>query len=398
MGPLAPYVISEEFSLVIAFFLGIGFGFVLEQAGFSSTRKLVGLFYGYDFTVLRVFFTAGITAMAGVLLMDHYGLLNKEVIYVNPAFINSALVGGAIMGAGFIIGGFCPGTSICALAIGKLDALAFVVGSIIGVWGFIEFFPALENLYLAGNLGQIRLSEYLEMADITFAFLLAAIAVFSFIVTWIIENRVNKRASLLGIQLRKRYIAAVILLFAVLTTVAFIPGRNDIIKMRIAEARRQQTCVFKEIPADKLANEIVNNYYKFNIIDVRPEQEFEKYHLPMAINIPFGKMMELQYQSVFRQRLKTNVFYADSDTLVRMACLKAKYIGRSDNYILKESVGEFREMFFEAEPPPPNALKSQIDLYNFRTVTAQKMEYLVNSLKNIGAPVKMEPVTVKGGC
>ena len=398
MGPLAPYVISEEFSLVIAFFLGIGFGFVLEQAGFSSTRKLVGLFYGYDFTVLRVFFTAGITAMAGVLLMDHYGLLNKEVIYVNPAFINSALVGGAIMGAGFIIGGFCPGTSICALAIGKLDALAFVVGSIIGVWGFIEFFPALENLYLAGNLGQIRLSEYLEMADITFAFLLAAIAVFSFIVTWIIENRVNKRASLLGIQLRKRYIAAVILLFAVLTTVAFIPGRNDIIKMRIAEARRQQTCVFKEIPADKLANEIVNNYYKFNIIDVRPEQEFEKYHLPMAINIPFGKMMELHYQSEFRQRLKTNVFYADSDTLVRMACLKAKYIGRSDNYILKESVGEFREMFFEAEPPPPNALKSQIDLYNFRTVTAQKMEYLVNSLKNIGAPVKMEPVTVKGGC
>ena len=108
--------------------------------------------------------------------------------------------------------------------------------------------------------------------------------------------------------------------------------------------------------------------------------------------------MELHYQSEFRQRLKTNVFYADSDTLVRMACLKAKYIGRSDNYILKESVGEFREMFFEAEPPPPNALKSQIDLYNFRTVTAQKMEYLVNSLKNIGAPVKMEPVTVKGGC
>jgi len=79
MGPLAPYIISEEFSLVIGFFLGIGFGFVLEQAGFSSTRKLVGLFYGYDFTVLRVFFTAGITAMAGGLLMDHYGFLNKEI-------------------------------------------------------------------------------------------------------------------------------------------------------------------------------------------------------------------------------------------------------------------------------------------------------------------------------
>jgi hypothetical protein len=66
MGPLVPYVISVEFSLVIAFFIGIAFGFILEQAGFSSAKKLVGLFYGYDFTVLRVFFTAGITAMTGV--------------------------------------------------------------------------------------------------------------------------------------------------------------------------------------------------------------------------------------------------------------------------------------------------------------------------------------------
>jgi hypothetical protein len=112
MGPLVPYIISEEFSLVIAFFIGIAFGFILEQAGFSSTKKLVGLFYGYDFTVLRVFFTAGITAMAGVLLMGHYGLLDLDVIYVNPTFLKSALLGGLIMGAGFIIGGFCPGTSV----------------------------------------------------------------------------------------------------------------------------------------------------------------------------------------------------------------------------------------------------------------------------------------------
>src|SRR6056297_1483643 len=173
MGPLVPYIVSAEFSLVIAFFLGIGFGFILEQAGFSSTKKLVGLFYGYDFTVLRVFFTAGITAMAGVLLLGHYGLLDTSVIYVNPAFIKSALLGGVIMGAGFIIGGFCPGTSVCALAIGKLDALAFVFGSILGVWGFIESFPLLENIYYANNLGQIRISEYLGMSDTSFAFLLA---------------------------------------------------------------------------------------------------------------------------------------------------------------------------------------------------------------------------------
>ncbi|WP_372947454.1 YeeE/YedE thiosulfate transporter family protein [Mariniphaga sp.] len=398
MGPLVPFIISEEFSLVIAFFLGIAFGFILEQAGFSSTKKLVGLFYGYDFTVLRVFFTAGITAMAGVLLMGHYGILDLSVIYVNPTFLKSALLGGVIMGAGFIIGGFCPGTSVCALAIGKLDALAFVFGAILGVWGFIESFPLVENLYNANNMGMLRISDYLGMSNITFGFLLAFIAVGAFVATWFIENKVNNRESKIEPAKRNRYALAAASVFVVLAVVAFLPGKQDIINMRIAEAKRQQICVFKEIPADKLADEIVNHYYALNIIDVRSPEEFEKFHLPMAINIPFENMMERQYEPLFRQRIKTNVFYADGDTLVRMACLKAKYIGNSENLIMRESAGEFQKMFYLAKAPPPEAPKNELQAYVFRTESARKMDNLVEALKNIGAPVKREVVQVKGGC
>jgi rhodanese-related sulfurtransferase len=398
MGPLVPFVISEEFSLVIALFLGIGFGFILEQAGFSSTKKLVGLFYGYDFTVLRVFFTAGITAMAGVLLLGHYGLLDLDVIYINPTFMKSALLGGAIMGAGFIIGGFCPGTSVCAVAIGKLDALAFIAGSILGVFAFTEGFPWIENLYNSNNLGQIKISAYLGFTDISFSFLLAAIAIGAFVATWFIENRVNRRKSFVFPEARRRYTLAVAALFAVLGVVAFLPGKNDIINKRIADQKRQQTCVFREISADKLANEIVNNYYLINVIDVRSAEEFDKFHLPTAINIPYDQMMERQYEPVFRQKLKINVFYADNDTLVRMACLHARFIGKSDNYILSESAAEFRNMFFDLDEPLPDAPKHEIEVHNFRAQAAMQMGNLVEALKNIGAPVKREVVTVKGGC
>ena len=398
MGPLVPFIISEEFSLIIAFFIGIAFGFILEQAGFSSTKKLVGLFYGYDFTVLRVFFTAGITAMAGGLLMGHYGLLDLEVIYVNPAFVKAALVGGVIMGAGFIIGGFCPGTSVCALAIGKLDALAFVAGGVIGVWGFMEMFPALEELYYANNLGQVQISHFLGMSNTSFGFLLSFIAIGAFVATWLIENKVNNKKPVINKKLRNKYAFAVAALFVVLGVVAFVPGRKEIINHQIAEARRQQTCVFKEIPADKLAYEIVNNYYALNIIDVRTPEEYEAWHLPLAVNIPFEQMMDRQYEPVFRQRLRENIFYADNDTLVRMACLKAKYIGRSENMILKESAAEFRQMFFELEEPGSNVSKTELQTWNFRNTTARQMENLVNSLKNVGAPVKREVVSVKGGC
>ena len=63
MGPLVPDVITDELNLLVALVVGILFGFILEQAGFSSSRKLTGLFYGTDFTVLRVFFSAGVTAV-----------------------------------------------------------------------------------------------------------------------------------------------------------------------------------------------------------------------------------------------------------------------------------------------------------------------------------------------
>jgi hypothetical protein len=46
MGPLVPDIISNELNLVVALIIGVGFGYVLEQAWFSSSRKLTGLFDG----------------------------------------------------------------------------------------------------------------------------------------------------------------------------------------------------------------------------------------------------------------------------------------------------------------------------------------------------------------
>jgi rhodanese-related sulfurtransferase len=273
-----------------------------------------------------------------------------------------------------------------------------VGGSLIGVFAFIESFPLFENIYEANNLGQIRISAYFGMSDITFGFLLALMAVGAFIATWFVENKVNKRKPNLHPRLRNQYAFGVLGLFIVLMVVALLPGKYDIVNKRIAEAKRQQTCVFKEISADKLASEMVSNYYQLNIIDVRSPEEFEAYHLPLAINIPFEQLMERQYEPIFRQKVRNNIFYADSDTLVRMACLKAKFIGKSENLILKESSAEFRKMFFELEEPPVGALKNEIDTYNFRKQSAANMESLVNALKNIGAPVKREVVAVKGGC
>jgi uncharacterized protein len=193
MGPLIPNgIISPEWNLVIAFIIGISFGFILEQAGFSSSRKLVGVFYGYDFVVLRVFFTAALTAAIGLTFFNYFGWINLSAIYINPTFVSSAIIGGLIMGLGFVVGGFCPGTSVCAAAIGKIDAMLFIGGIILGIFLFGVSFPLFENLYMANDLGKIFVFDSLGMSRGVFVLILAVVAFAAFIITARIEKKIKK--------------------------------------------------------------------------------------------------------------------------------------------------------------------------------------------------------------
>ncbi|UMB54907.1 YeeE/YedE family protein [Lutibacter sp. A64] len=398
MGPLVPYIFSNEFSLVIALLSGIGFGFALEQAGFSSTKKLVGLFYGYDFTVLKVFFTAGVTAMIGVLLLSHFGFLDLNLIYVNPTFLWSALVGGAIMGLGFVIGGFCPGTSVCAAAIGKIDGLAFVFGSAIGIIIFAEAYPFFETIYLAENWGPVLMNEMLGMSKLAFAFLLTAIAFLAFYFTHKIEDKVSKRQSNFSKKKIIVYISGISLAFITLVLITITPSKEEVIAQKIEDPKIQQNIIFNEVDSDALAFEIANNYYKINVIDVRSPEEYEAYHLPMAINIPFEELGNREWHKVFTQNLKANYFYADDESLVRKTYVWASYLGNSENFILTENSKTFKEKFSTDIKMPNEDLKSEMQIYNYRKDLIIKMNILTESLKNLSAPIKVKEVKIQGGC
>jgi hypothetical protein len=181
MGPLiVSDIISQNTNFFLAFIIGIGFGFVLESSGFSSSRKLAGVFYGYDTVVLKVFFTAAIVAMLGMLFMSLFNWIDLDMVYINPTYLWSTIIGGAIMGAGFITGGFCPGTSFCAASIGKIDAMFFIVGMFLGVLIFAEAYPLLENIYKGSFRGTPTLSQAIGIKDgiVVLGIIFAALGMF----------------------------------------------------------------------------------------------------------------------------------------------------------------------------------------------------------------------------
>jgi hypothetical protein len=160
---------GDEASLIVAFLIGIGFGFFLERAGFGSARKLVSQFYLDDLAVFKVMFTAIVTAMLGVTYLSWAGFLDLSLVYLVPTYWIAQVVGGLLLGVGFVVGGYCPGTSIVSTATGKLDGVVFVTG-----------------LYTAGDVGTRTLPQVLGIPYGILVFGVVLMAVAGFMgATWV---------------------------------------------------------------------------------------------------------------------------------------------------------------------------------------------------------------------
>lgn len=400
MGPFVPDVFSGELNLIIALIIGFAFGYILENAGFSATRKLAGIFYGYDFTVLKVFFTAAIVALVGIVLFNYFGLLNLDVIYINPTFWPSALVGGAIMGLGFIIGGFCPGTSVCASVIGKIDAMFFVIGLMIGIFLFTITYPGIEGFYKAGNLGPIMVYDSLGISRGLFIFLLILIAIGAFVFATIWEKKVNKLDEHPEKKHYKQYygtiVFAVILAFALI----FVPTWKTKIVDKAQDYAKEKVKEIQFYSPDELAFKLIHNYKDIEVIDLRSEAEFKKNNIPTSINIPFSNMTDKEWYDYIRKDNKLLVFYSTNDEDARKAYFIAKEFGHDYNAVLKGGFDNFSKTILNFNPADIsnlNSIQGRWDL-RFRTRAKTEMIELKKKAANKNKPKKKKVIRVVGGC
>lgn len=171
---------SADFSLVIAFAIGIGFGFALERGGFGNARILASQFYFTDMRVLKVMFSAIVTAMLGVFFFVAFGWLDLSLVYYTDTNLIPQIVGGLILGVGFVVGGYCPGTSCVSAATGRIDGVIYLLGVMAGIFVFGEIFPLIEGFYYSSNMGRVFLPDYLGMSYGMIVFLVVLMAVGAF--------------------------------------------------------------------------------------------------------------------------------------------------------------------------------------------------------------------------
>ncbi len=180
---------SPGVNFLIAVLIGIAFGFILERGGFGNSRKLALQFYLKDFTVVKVMFTAIMVAMAGIIILGSFGILDLQKVYINNTYLWPGIIGGLIMGVGFAVGGYCPGTTFAGGSTLKIDAMFYFLGLMIGMFVFGEAVPAFKEFFFSSNMGKVTLDITLGVKAGVIAFVIIILGIGMFLGAEYLEKK-----------------------------------------------------------------------------------------------------------------------------------------------------------------------------------------------------------------
>lgn len=160
---------------------------------------------------------------------------------------------------------------------------------------------------------------------------------------------------------------------------------------------------------DNIAQMIVEKDPTLQLIDVRPQSEFEKFNLPGSINIPIDNLLSPDFQDILNQETMTNVLYANGSTRANEAWMLLRQLGYHNNYVLSGGLNHWFETIMNPKAPSSTSSNDEIAIYDFRKGTSQALgggALISNTEKKeaSGGAAVPKPKTqgkkksVKGGC
>lgn len=351
----------------IALLIGAGFGFSLERAGFSSSRRLAGVFYFTDMAVLKVMFTAVITAMLGLSYLVAFGWITLDRIYLMPTVYGAQIVGGLLFGAGFVMGGWCPGTAAAGVAAGRMDALVFLMGSIGGSILFNELYPVIGSLTTAGDKGVQMVYSTVGLSREMFALVFTLVAVAAFWMAEWAEKRRTGRSPYLGTPFLKAFslafvaVASGLLVINPVTTGASGAHASEetaagvveqVLMTGVDEAR-------DHIEPEELADRMMAGGQGLVLVDVRSEAEYNAFHIRGAIHVALPALVEALQPHKNKGMI---VLYSNGMTHPAQARDSLQRLGFGNVYLLTDGLQGFRDrclkpISLRPEPLPPEVAR-----------------------------------------
>ena len=329
---------------LLAIPVGVAFGATLERVGLGRARTIADQLSARDFTVLKVMFSAIVTAMLGIFWASRLGWLDLSRVAMPTTDVVPQLVGAVLFGAGFALASLCPGTACVSAATGTRDGLVTIGGLFAGtlvtslLWtqlGTLAERAPAENATLATDLG---LSPGLVVAIIT----LVALIVIP-LSDRIAARRRSERPAAARAPLRLSPLAAIALALGTLAAASGKIPTSTVVPHTVAEADADAD----HVGAVVLAQWIRDRKPQLRIIDLRTGLAADDYRIPGAVDVPLERIPQLDAHAG-----ETIVLYADGSGQAAQAwtLLRARGVNA---VVLRDGMAAWEDNILAPRIPDP---------------------------------------------
>jgi hypothetical protein len=337
-------LLGKPGSYLVYLLIGLAFGYVLESSGFNHSPTLAAQFYFKDLRVFKVFFTAIVVAMLLIFFSSGIGLLDFNLIWVNPTYLWSGVVGGLIMGVGFILGGFCPGTSLVALGTFKIDGIFFVLGAFFGAFTFSETVDFYAHFFNGSYYGRLTLMDVFNLPAGVVVILITLMAILMLWGGEQLEAKFGGKDPKTAPKARY-YGAGAFVVFAVVIALIGQPDLSDRWNRLVSEKQPVLDQREVQIHPGELLHTIHNHGVNLVMLDVRSEADYNIFHLRNARHIPLDEIPG-QVESLIQEPANTVIVVMSNDEAQATEAWKILVAGSVPNvYILGGGINGWLDTF-----------------------------------------------------
>lgn len=207
-------------------------------------------------------------------------------------------------------------------------------------------------------------------------------------------------------MLKSRLIAASFLIPMALIIAAVPQNKTKPYKLTANELLEKAIGYEQFVHPDQVAEMLIEKDPILRLIDVRTPDEFDKFSLPGAVNIPLSDLLSSEYTDILDQDLKMNIFYSNGSLKANEAWMITRQLGYKNNYVLQGGMNYWAETIMNPTKPSSTSPDEEIAKYNFRkgasmALGGAELETNTSDIKVPAAPVinkKPAKKRVAGGC
>jgi rhodanese-related sulfurtransferase len=161
------------------------------------------------------------------------------------------------------------------------------------------------------------------------------------------------------------------------------------------------------VSTDEIAQAIMENDPSYLLIDLRTPEEYAKFTIDGAINIPYAKIMDEDNLAYFDQDIYTTVLFSNGSSLADQAWMRLRSYNYQGNKVMKGGLNEWYKTIINPQKPKDSDSATAQETYLFRrgaSVFFTGAQVIGNAAPKTSKPKASKPIVkrkkkeVSGGC